>query len=630
MRLMNNALFARGRRARLSAVVVLLGGVSFACSVETKPLGLLTTENFFQTADQAIAATNATYSMLREWRVHVFSWIGLTDIISDDATKGSVPADASFLADLDNLNLDPGNLAFIDPWSGYYAGIYRANVAIQGISGSNIDATLKARLIGENKFLRAYYYFFLVRGWGGVPLFTEPLKPSEFAQTRATEEAVYGLIIQDLTDAIAALPEKSGYAAADLGRATKGAARGLLAEVYLFRGDYANALQQAQAVITSNQYNLFSDYQTLFSPAGENSSESVFEVETVTIAGAGSDSKGGASQYQQVQGVRGTPNIGWGFNTPSPELEASYEAGDPRLEATILYPWETIPDGSNRVVYLNPSMPNNRYNQKVLLPLADPPGSDNGGSNIRRIRYAHVLLTAAEAAARTGATATAQGYLNQVRARARGGRNITVGLFPELLANSIAQDVLGLAPGTSRVFVRYVNPADPAYAAGVRGLASECVDPCPSTAPPPIHVTNLDLITAVDGVPVATLADYYARLETHPAGSPVTLQVLRISGPNGGVVTSAPMTFTLTAQALLPAITASGQALLDAIWNERRHELAMEQHRWFDLVRQGSARAQAAMALAGKTFVTGKHEHFPIPSAEIAISGGQLLQNPGY
>jgi hypothetical protein len=180
-----------------------------ACDIETKPLGLLTTENFFQTSDQAIQATNATYAMLRNWTVHVFSWIGLTDIASDDATKGSTPADAAFLLDLDNLNFDPGNLAFIDPWTGYYAAIYRANVAIQGISGSNIDATLKERLIGENKFLRAYYYFFLVRGWGGVPLITAPLRPAEFQQQRATAEAVYNQIEQDLTDAIAVLPEKS-------------------------------------------------------------------------------------------------------------------------------------------------------------------------------------------------------------------------------------------------------------------------------------------------------------------------------------------------------------------------------------------------------------------------------------
>src|SRR5687767_8078838 len=146
---------SRSRRRQVSAGILsllLLGAVQ-SCDIETEPLGVLTTDSFFQTSDQAVQATNATYSMLREWRVHVFSWLGLTEIASDDATKGSVPADAGFLLDLDNLNFDPGNLAFADPWSGYFAAIYRANIALQGIPSVNMDAALKARLIGENKFL---------------------------------------------------------------------------------------------------------------------------------------------------------------------------------------------------------------------------------------------------------------------------------------------------------------------------------------------------------------------------------------------------------------------------------------------------------------------------------------------
>src|SRR2546422_8230500 len=175
----------------LLAVLGLAAGCDF---LSTEPKGVLTTENFFKTSDQAVAATNATYNMLREWQVHVFSWLGLTDIVSDDATKGSTPGDASFLGDLDNLTFDPGNLAFADPWAGYYKGVYRANVAIQHIPDVPMDATLKARLIGENKFLRAYYYFFLARAFGGVPLFTQPLTPDQFIQPRATADEVYALI----------------------------------------------------------------------------------------------------------------------------------------------------------------------------------------------------------------------------------------------------------------------------------------------------------------------------------------------------------------------------------------------------------------------------------------------------
>src|SRR2546421_10749489 len=125
-----------------------LGSCDF---LTTEPKGQLTNESFFKTADQAVEATNATYNMLRMWQVHVFSWIGLTDIASDDATKGSTPGDASFLLDIDNLTFDPGNLAFADPWAGYYKGVYRANVAIANIPSVPMADTLKARLIGENK-----------------------------------------------------------------------------------------------------------------------------------------------------------------------------------------------------------------------------------------------------------------------------------------------------------------------------------------------------------------------------------------------------------------------------------------------------------------------------------------------
>ena len=349
---------ARPLRAAAGTLTLLLALALAGCNdfLGTTPKGELTTSNFFQDSTQAIQATNATYSMLRDWEVHVFSWIGMTDIVSDDATKGSVPGDASFLGDLDNLVFDPGNLAFHDTWQGYYQAIYRANVAIQNIPNVPMDSTLKLRLIGENKFLRAYFYFFLVRAYGGVPLITQPLLPTQFTQKRATAQDVYGQIEQDLKDAIAVLPEKSHYSAADAGRATKGAAEPLLADVYLYEKDYKDALTYAQDVISSGEYGLLPDYAQIFTDAGENSAGSVFEAQAVAL-----DQGGGGSQWAQVQGVRGTPNIGWGFNDPSPDLEASFEPGDPRLEATILYPWEMLPDGSGRVVYFNPSMPNNRY-----------------------------------------------------------------------------------------------------------------------------------------------------------------------------------------------------------------------------------------------------------------------------
>lgn len=603
---------------RVLPVLAMIGVAACDSFLEAEPKATLTTTDFFETEAHAVQATNATYSMLRNWDVHVFAWLGLTDIVSDDATKGSVPADAAFLLDLDNLNFDPGNIAFGGVWNGYYQGVYRANIALLNIPDVPMDEALKARLLAENKFLRAYYYFFLARAFGGVPLITEPLELDEFTQPRASVEEVYSLIEQDLTDAIATLPARSEYGVSDLGRATRGAAQALLAKVQLYRGNYQGAYDLARAVIESGEYDLHSDFDLIFTDQGENTSGSVFEAQAVAL-----EQEGGGSQYAQVQGIRGEPNVGWGFNTPSSELEATFEPGDPRLQATILYPWEPLPDGSGRIVFLNASMPNNRYNQKAFTSPDTPGGAGNSGVNIRLIRYADVLLIAAEAAYQLGNEADARTYLNRVRDRARSGRTMTLGFSPDWLDAEIAVDVLGLDLETSRVFARFVGSETEAYAAGLRSFESTRDD---EIAPVPVRVASVDIIEAVDGVAVATPDEFFDAVATESPGAGVVLDVLRVSHPAGSDPVTEALSVTVPARALLPDVTASGQTLLETIWRERRYELAMEQHRWFDIVRQG--RAEELMAAAGKTFITGMHELYPIPAGEVAIAG--LSQNAGY
>lgn len=491
---MKNKLF----RILLAAAVFV--GTS-ACGedfLEKEPLGLITEDAFFKTSQQAIEATNAVYNNLRRWEVHIFAYIGMTDLVSDDADKGSTATDASFLLDIDNLTHNATNIAFSTVFDGYYQGINRANVAITRIPAIEMDAALKNRLVGEAKFLRAYYYFNLVRWFGGVPLNIKPLQPTEFKQPRATKEQVYAQIIQDLQEAAAALPEKNEYAPADLGRATKGAANGMLAKVYLTIGDFAKAEAAALIVINSGKYALYPSYERLFQYEGENASESIFEVQ----ATADAQSLGG-SQYNEVQGVRGVPNLGWGFNRPSDDLVKEYESGDPRREATILYVGEILPDGS-ALVEDNAEIVNERYNQKAWVPRRSDGANGSGGGNIRILRYADILLIAAEALNENGKSAQALTYLNQIRLRARNGR------------------------------------------------------------------TNI-----------------------------------------------------------LPDVTITDKAQLrNRIWHERRVELGMEQHRWFDLVRQG--RAASVMKAVGKNFVEGKHELFPIPQNEVDLTGGLVTQNPGY
>ena len=388
--------------------------------LEVVPRGSLTADNFYKTAEHAELATNAVYNVMRRWEVTVFAYLGCTDILSDDADKGSEPNDALFILEMDNLTFDAGNLAPLSCWDGYYRAIYRANIAIQKIPAIEMDAKLRARYVAECQFLRAHFYFNLVRWFGDVPLVLTPLSPDEFKLTRTSSAEVYKQIIKDLTESIAVLPEKSQYPSADLGRVARGAARGLLAKVYLTTKDYANAEKYALEVINSNEYTLLSDYTKIFLPEGENSSESLFEIQCTAKAERQTFDApyDGGSQFNEVQGVRGSPNLGWGFNRPSNSFILEFESGDPRRDASILYEGEVLPDGS-AIVEKNPNLFNARFNQKAWTP-AHVGFNYNGPGNIRILRYSDVLLIAAEAMNENGKTGSALAQLNAVRKRARG------------------------------------------------------------------------------------------------------------------------------------------------------------------------------------------------------------------
>jgi hypothetical protein len=270
----------------------------------------------------------------------------------------------------------------------------------------------------------------------------------------------------------------------------------------MLKKDWANAETQCMEIINGNQYSLLTKYADNFLPVGENGAESIFEMQAVALptqqaAGPGS------SPYNMVQGVRGIPNLGWGFNRPSDNLVSAYENGDPRREATIIYVGEILPDGSTQVQD-NPEIINERFNQKAWVP-AHAGLQDNGPGNLRILRYSDILLLAAEAKNELGKAGEALPLLNQVRKRARGTNNF-----------------------------------------------------------------------------------------------------------------------------ILPDVTVTDQTLLrERIYRERRVELAMEQHRWFDLLRWG--RAAQVMTAAGKTnFVPGKHELLPIPQTEVDLTSGRIVQNPMY
>jgi len=420
-KIMNNIAFRTSYFFGISLMIAVM--TLWSCGddfLERNPKGKLTYDTYFQTPDHALWATNAVYQQFRSWDLTAFPWIGLTDIISDDADKGSTPTDALYMQELDDFTFNPTNTAVGAAWLGTYQAIFRANLAIDNIPGIDMDPALRDRYIGEAKFLRGYAYLRLVQWFGDLPLVEHVLTDDQYYnQAKVPKEQIYDFIEADLLFAASVLPEKSDYPSADLGRATKGAARGMLAKLYLVKHDFAKAAEQSEAVIASGQYSLLTRYGDNFLPAGENGAESVYEIcavaEQAAVVGPG------ATPYNMVQGVRGVPNLGWGFNRPSDDLIAAYEVGDPRRQAAIIYVGEVLPDGST-IVQDNPEILNERFNQKAWVP-AHSGLQDNGPGNIRILRYSDILLMAAEAYNETGEIGKARDYLNFVRARARGTNN---------------------------------------------------------------------------------------------------------------------------------------------------------------------------------------------------------------
>lgn len=384
--------------------------------LNVRPNNVLTETDFLNNPENAIKLVNGVYNKQLDFNMYSFSWIGMTSITSDDADKGSTATDTgSDKHKMDNLTFDATDISFKDVWNGRYDGIYRANNALFYLEQLTIDAALKNRLIGEVKFLRALFYFDLVRCYGGVPIVTTKIDINddqlinEVVYTRRTKAETYAQIEADLLDAIERLPLKSNYASNDLGRASQGAAQALLAKAYLYQEKWMDAYTMSGNVITSGQYFLLSDYDKVWREVGENSSESIYEVQATLTKGL--------RDFTNVQGPRGTPDLGWGFNTPSLNLANSYQTGDVRKNASILSVPSTLWDG-----FLAPTSWNNpRYNYKAYQsPISESWDGNLGetAKNFRILKYSDILLIRAEAGFHAGMSGESVDRINEIRTRA--------------------------------------------------------------------------------------------------------------------------------------------------------------------------------------------------------------------
>jgi tetratricopeptide (TPR) repeat protein len=281
--------------------------------------------------------------------------------------------------------------------------------------------------MGEAYFLRAHYYFILARYFGDVPLVTKPLSSDDdLFPARNPVSDIYDLIISDLKNAITLLPQKSTYSQKDMGRASKGAAYGILAKVYLTLGNYQEAVNMATQV-EGLGYSLNPNYADNFNIENENSQESIFEVQYASDGGYSFwDNENQASWASPFMGPRGANFVGggYGWNQPTQEFMNQYEDGDARKDITTLYQGCPSFDGKD----YESSYSYTGYNvRKFLVPLSIVPSYDNSPLNFPVLRYADVLLMKAEALNELGQTSQAETYLNRIRNRA-GLSNIQTGL----------------------------------------------------------------------------------------------------------------------------------------------------------------------------------------------------------
>lgn len=446
---------------------------------------------------------SAAYASLRNYGAHAFPYIGAFEVTSDNADKGSTPEDNPPMKEMDDFSYQANNGLVNDLWASYFDIVSGANHAIhqmplfeEALMNAE-DKKYAMQCQGEAKVIRAYAYFNLTRLFGRVPVIDTTLNAQQLAAAgQASTAELYTFIEKDLKEAIDVLP--SSYTKEWAGRINKYTAMAIKAKVHLYQQEWDSVASITDKIIASGRYNLLPDFREVFSIDGENSRESIFELQSSTLGKTAGDQT--FMEYAYVQGPRGnTPSSmqGWGFCTPSQNLIDFYTARGEvvRPATTLLYRGTKTPEGDS----IKTRCSNPVYNGKVYTPSIYNKWNYNGYGfdyNVRILRYPEVLLMYAEAKVRGASVATASG------------------LTADAAVNLI------------------------------RTRAS-----------------------------LSTL-------------SGVTLQ---------------------------------------QVLDERRAELALEEDRFFDLVRTN----RAAAALSSKGYSSGKHELFPIPSAQLQLNLN-LTQNPGY
>jgi hypothetical protein len=410
-------------RRRILALAPLIALAGCGSIVDVKPETFSGTTNYYQTPDQMDRAIFGAYSTLQPMYGAGATgpmW-SLAEMRADNTTYEQNQTDRSqvLTETIDDFMTTPDNTSVSNMWNTAYGGILQTNVILDRIGGVPYpDPVAKNRIIGEAKWLRALYYYNLVRLFGDLPLRLQPTQTYEgaFTQQRTPTDSIYKVIITDLQDALTKLPARAALPAAQAGRATQGAAAMLLADVYMTRKNWAEAANVLQTVVGMG-YTLVSPYDKAFDPASKNGAESIYEVQYAEAVV--NESSNFLQRFIPNTSAKnltfGTSDVagsvGSGWNIPTKDILRAYEPGDVRKNASIGY-WVSALNRPEVDVVFNDTIP---YLKKYYHSYATA-GRTN--DNFPLFRYAEALLDYAETLNELNRTSEAYTYINQVRARA--------------------------------------------------------------------------------------------------------------------------------------------------------------------------------------------------------------------
>lgn len=401
-------------------IAILSMSLFASCDFLDEPIqGVETLESYFSNESECDKYVTGMYSKItyNNWS-SVYMWWLMTDMCTDDAWIGSTYQPGKYVEFKPITHYEGGTQASTNKylnsfWDARYKGITAANLGIQRISDANISEEKKVQLIAELKFLRGYFLFELVKNFGGVPVSLEMLDPEEATKTpRKSVKEVYAQIETDLNDALV-LPYKQDMTY-ESGRASLGVVKSLLGKVYLFQGKYNDALKEFQDVIKNGGYELEKDFKNIWSDK-DNSVEAIFEIQT-----SSDQTYGLGNPMPVISGSRS--DNGWAWGLPTSNLQNAYEIqnDDIRRKATIAVSGETIADDEEVYIMNADWHKSNRIIRKYYIPKAkrtNPYKLNTNKLNHHIIRYADVLLMAAEAANAVGQDKEAREYLKEVRNR---------------------------------------------------------------------------------------------------------------------------------------------------------------------------------------------------------------------